>query len=421
MTNNYHTPPADGSPANMSIIRAPLGELDEAISNLALTEKDGHIIQDEGVDLAQQQRLNFVGAGVAVTDAVGKTVVTIPGGVTDHGALGGLTDADHVAGSIAFTATDKLLGRFTAGAGVGEEIALTAAGRALIDDADAAAQRVTLGLSNMAPMDARLTLETGVAISTTDQTAKTTIYLTPYRGNRVAIYSGTAWYTLLLSADISLSLSGYTAGKNYDIWVYDNAGSLALASTVWTNDTTRATALVLQNGVYVKSGATSYRYVGTIRITATTGQCEDSVTKRYLWNYYNRVNKKLYVTDATASWTYQTATWRSANNSTANRVEVVIGVAEDPVNIRVLVSATQTNAAYRAAGIGLDKTNGNDALASYFSNGVGGSSLSSTYYDVTSVGYHYFQWVEQGEAVGTCTWYSNVIGTHAGIVGDIHG
>jgi hypothetical protein len=42
------------------------------------------------------------------------------------------------------SATDKLLGRSTAGAGDVEEIACTAAGRALIDDADAAAQRVTL-------------------------------------------------------------------------------------------------------------------------------------------------------------------------------------------------------------------------------------------------------------------------------------
>jgi len=42
------------------------------------------------------------------------------------------------------SATNKLLGRSTAGAGVIEEIACTAAGRALLDDADAAAQRATL-------------------------------------------------------------------------------------------------------------------------------------------------------------------------------------------------------------------------------------------------------------------------------------
>ena len=42
--------------------------------------------------------------------------------------------------------TDKLLGRATAGAGDVEEIACTAAGRALLDDANAAAQLATLGL-----------------------------------------------------------------------------------------------------------------------------------------------------------------------------------------------------------------------------------------------------------------------------------
>ena len=58
------------------------------------------------------------------------------------------------------SATDKLLGRSTAGAGVVEEITCTAAGRALLDDADATAQRTTLGLGNSA------TLDTGTTSST---------------------------------------------------------------------------------------------------------------------------------------------------------------------------------------------------------------------------------------------------------------
>ena len=48
------------------------------------------------------------------------------------------------------SATDKILGRASTGAGVVEEIACTAAGRALLDDADAAAQRTTLGLGTLA-------------------------------------------------------------------------------------------------------------------------------------------------------------------------------------------------------------------------------------------------------------------------------
>jgi hypothetical protein len=48
------------------------------------------------------------------------------------------------------SATDRLLGRRTAGAGDVEEIGCTAAGRALLDDVDAAAQRTTLGLGTLA-------------------------------------------------------------------------------------------------------------------------------------------------------------------------------------------------------------------------------------------------------------------------------
>jgi len=44
------------------------------------------------------------------------------------------------------SATDKLLGRSTAGAGVTEEITCTSFGRALLDDASVSAQRITLGL-----------------------------------------------------------------------------------------------------------------------------------------------------------------------------------------------------------------------------------------------------------------------------------
>ena len=63
------------------------------------------------------------------------------------------------------SATDKLLGRSTAGAGDVEEINCTAAGRALLDDADAAAQRTTLGLGTIATQDSTSATLSNVTIT----------------------------------------------------------------------------------------------------------------------------------------------------------------------------------------------------------------------------------------------------------------
>ncbi len=59
------------------------------------------------------------------------------------------------------TATDKLLGRSTAGAGVVEEVTCTAAGRALLDDVTAAAQVTTLGLDNTKIASIGITVDGG--------------------------------------------------------------------------------------------------------------------------------------------------------------------------------------------------------------------------------------------------------------------
>ena len=149
------------------------------------------------------------------------------------------------------------------------------------------------------PCDGRLTLETGVPVSTTDQANKTTLYFTPYAGNQVGLYDGSSAWTTLSFAELSLNITAFTASKPYDIWIYNNAGTAALDSTVWTSTTARATALALQDGVLVKSGATTRRYLGTIYMDSAS-KCQDTFKLRYVWNYYNRVTKPMYSLEATA-------------------------------------------------------------------------------------------------------------------------
>ena len=84
----------------------------------------------------------------------GDQTITLTGDVTGTGT--GSFAATIAADSVTYakmqnvSVTDRLLGRSTLGTGDVEEIACTAAGRALIDDADTTAQRTTLGLGTLA-------------------------------------------------------------------------------------------------------------------------------------------------------------------------------------------------------------------------------------------------------------------------------
>lgn len=271
--------------------------------------------------------------------------------------------------------------------------------------------------------EGRLTTESGAPISVSDRTSQSTLYFALHHGDTCSLYDGSTW-ELFTFTEISLALSGLTTGKNYDVFLYSNAGTLTLElSAEWTNDTTRADAISLQNGIYVKTGATSHRFLGTIRATSAT-TTEDSKSKRFVWNYMNRRPTFLQVIDSTNSWSYANTAWQAANATAGNKVEYVVGLNEDVVTAKVLGIATASSGAlnYASVGVGVDSATVNSAT-------MRGSGTEATtvvqvwgeYAGHPGLGYHYLQWLEAAHATGITFYGDNGDGTkfQSGLLAEI--
>lgn len=139
------------------------------------------------------------------------------------------------------SATDKVLGRETAGSGDVEEIACTAAGRALLDDANAAAQIATLGLdADIATLSlpANTTI-TAFAQSVLDDADEATFKATV----NLEIGTDVQAYDAELAA-----LAGLTSAAN-KIPKFTGSGTATLINHIaWTDWTPSWTNLTVGNG-----------------------------------------------------------------------------------------------------------------------------------------------------------------------------
>lgn len=337
------------------------------------------------------------------TDLLTSGTLPIARGGTNNGSLGVSALGIYVGdGSKLTQVTGTALQQFRVNAG----------GTAIEAFTPATASDIAIGTCEF-----RLSLTSGTAVTTSDVTAATTVYLTPYNGNRIALYDGSSAWEIMSSAEVSASLSGLTADLPYDVFAYDNSGTLTLELVAWTNSTTRATAIAYQNGVPVKTGATNKRLVGTILITSSTGQCEDSLKFRGVSNVYNRQPRPFKALDTTNSWSYSSAAWRSFNNSTT------LGVGK----IRYVSTLTDTLLAVwvngyassgHGIGIGIDSTSTNSA----FFGGTNGATVGSgpaMYFGCPAVGLHDVYPLEY--ANGSLTFYgdNNTAYAQSGMAGYI--
>jgi hypothetical protein len=121
------------------------------------------------------------------------------------------------------------------------------------------------------PFQGRLSLESGVAVSSTDQVAKSTLYLLPWHGNRLTLptISGSDLRWVMLKVNtVGFPLSGLTSGKPYDVFCF---------TTTATPSSTNTTTDIITFG-----SAQGWATGSNVTVTTTGGGLTAGTA--YFWN-----------------------------------------------------------------------------------------------------------------------------------------
>jgi hypothetical protein len=240
----------------------------------------------------------------------------------------------------------------------------------------------------------------------------------------VALYDtvNTRW-DLYQFTERSLSLSGLAANTNYDIFIYNNSGTLTLQAVAWATSgagtSTRASAITQLEGIWVKD-SDKRRYLGTIRTTSVAGECEDSFQNRYVYNVNSTVQKPLKNQMlGIGGYSYTTGAWRPVFNDTSQQIRVVLGLSQQIVVQSGLITEGNTNLATEGqTNIGFNSTTSRSADIWATRPGVIDQTLVFAYgVYVVSAGFNYWQMLEWGGV--DCEFYGVFTPADRGISGII--
>lgn len=332
--------------------------------------------------------------------------------------------------------------------------AQTAATSAAASATAAAASAALLGsaIVEQPVVRGRLTLTSGVAVTTTDVTGATSVFYTagPHitcDGTHI-LADTSAEATLAL--DSNAAHTGYQqSGKNWFVFRFNDSGTIRIGTgPAWSSDTsvgtgagtsevhlfgntgefTNANSIVLRwgsaSGNTTTVAADHAVLIGGFRTTAD-GVTEDSAVKRFLSNLHNPISRKLVRNESTASWTYSTATYRQANANAANQVEYFSCFGATSLDLTVKSIPLNSTSTLRIVytGIGVDSTTVATRTLGSFQR-VGDGTLvtppcESSLNDASQQGYHKLCWLEKGAGSDTQTWFGPGTDYQSGLSGRI--
>ncbi len=301
------------------------------------------------------------------------------------------------------------------------------------------------------PPQGRLTLTSGVAVTTTDVSGATMVYYTPtLLGQSVPLYDGVGFVNTDTGGELSNDTTQGATGKAgpaavsansiYFLLVWNDGGTIRLTrSPAWSLDTVVGTGAgsaevqfikgVPTNKWAITNGPAANRgtIVGAVR-TNGSSQLVDSAAFRWVSNIgLAAVPRPMKVIETTSSWSYTTATYRQANANSANQLDYLQAFSGGKVDAEVDAPwLNSTSGVAARVGIDLDTldtTNLNNCIATFGSTGTGTGVLSSTARTtlISGAGRHVLIWKEWSSASGTTTWFGNNSGTtiQAGMVGSV--
>jgi hypothetical protein len=227
----------------------------------------------------------------------------------------------------------------------------------------------------------------------------------PDASNLVYTYEDSLWQTRVIpDAGITVACTGLSATTLYYLYVYDNGGTLTLDLST--------TAPTTQNGINVKTGDTSRLMIARCR----TNGAGDVVTHnedaawQLVTNEFNKRLIHLYVREATNTWTYASTTFRYARGSSSNAI-LFISDGKNAIEAETVQMGQQNASGHRPIpGIGVDRSNGQDATLIAYPGHQTNSQLmhvQAKYGGILSAGFHYIAWIEACQSTTTITFYGD--------------
>jgi hypothetical protein len=233
--------------------------------------------------------------------------------------------------------------------------------------------------------------------------------LVPYNGNKIFING--AWLTIP-AAGVTVSNGGLAAGSTYNVYAFNNAGSVALE----ISGTGRATDST--HGHQIKSGDASRTLVGKVRTNGST-QFSDITTGAVpgqVINVLSWFNRRLKSARSSSGTPYSTpnSPWLAVN--AALQVDFLTW-GDSPVSLSVFGTCMQSGTLQLCyLGIGVDTAGG--AVCQTYSNASSSQAAAmhaaTTY--IVAEGGHYATPVH-GVGGGTVTWTSGYVTMDVGVWG----